>query len=238
VGPHGAGRRRSCGTRQERTHLTGFRFLTFDCYGTLIDWKTGIELSLKRAFGGFPLQGKGLLDVYVLAEKEEEKSYKKYREVLRNSALRLRPTHSAADLSAAEAFANSVPSWPAFPDTRRALRALGKSGYARYILSNVDTDLLEGTIRNNGLEVEGYVTAEEVGSYKPNPGHWLRFMRKTGTKKRDILHVAQSIYHDILPTQEMGIASAWVNRYREPLPANAHPAYIVDSLESLVKLLP
>ena len=218
--------------------MRGFRFLTFDCYGTLIDWRTGIELSLKSAFGGFPLQGRALLDAYVLEEKKEEESYKKYREVLRNTAVRLaKSAHLEADQSAADEFANSVPSWPAFPDTRKALRELGKMGFARYILSNVDTDLLEGTIRNSGLEVDGFVTAEQVGSYKPSRGHWVAFMRKTGARKREVLHVAQSLYHDILPTQEMGIASAWVNRYREPLPESAHPAYIVDSLESLTNLL-
>jgi 2-haloalkanoic acid dehalogenase type II len=224
--------------RQGRAWLSGIRYLTFDCYGTLIDWKTGIERSLRRAFGAIPLQGKDLLDAYVLAEKEEEGSYKRYREVLRNTAVRLsKSIHFAVSSSGAEAFADSVPSWPAFPDTRKALQELGRIGYARYILSNVDTDLLEGTIRKSGLEVDGFVTAEEVGSYKPNRGHWLRFMQKTGAKKEEVLHVAQSIYHDIVPAQEMGITSAWVNRYAEPLPSSAHPEYIVDSLESLAKLL-
>lgn len=218
--------------------MTEFRYLTFDCYGTLIDWKTGIEQSLRSAFGNLPLGGKELLDAYVSAEKEEEESYRKYREVLGRTAMKLsRRVGFDASQSAANRFAGSVPTWPAFPDTREALKALGRKGYRRYILSNVDADLLIGTIENHGLEVDGFVTAEEVGSYKPNEAHWKRFMQKTGARKGELLHVAQSIYHDIVPTQMMGIASAWVNRYGERLPSNAQPSYIVDSLENLAETL-
>ena len=217
--------------------MSSYRYLTFDCYGTLIDWKVGIETALRRSFK-VPIGGKALLDAYVEAEKQEEASYKKYRDVLRNSALRLsRSLGFEASQSAADAFAASLPTWPAFPDTKKALQDLGRNGYRRHILSNVDTDLLQGTIANHGLEIEGFVTAEEVGSYKPNRGHWLAFFRKTGAKKEEVLHVAQSVYHDIIPAQEMSIASAWVNRYGEPLPQEAKPEFIVESMESLAKLL-
>lgn len=217
--------------------MSSYRYLTFDCYGTLIDWKAGIEMALRKSFK-VPIGGEALLDAYVEAEKQEEASYKKYRDVLRNSALRLsRSLGFEASRSAADAFAASLPTWPAFPDTRKALQDLGRKGYRRYILSNVDTDLLQGTVANHGLEIEGFVTAEEVGSYKPNRGHWLTFFRKTGAKKEEVLHVAQSVYHDIVPTQEMSIASAWVNRYGEPLPPEAEPEFIVESMEGLAKLL-
>jgi 2-haloalkanoic acid dehalogenase type II len=214
------------------------RYLTFDCYGTLVDWKTGIEKSLRKAMGEIPLGGKALLDAYVAAEKEEERSYKKYRQVLSSAALRMAESFglSATPAAAAE-FADSVPAWPVFPDTRDALHEFGRRGYLRYILSNVDTDLLLRTIEGNGLEIDGFVTAEEVGSYKPRPGHWTRLLEKTGAKKGEILHVAQSVYHDIIPAESMGIASAWVNRYGEPLPAEAEPAYITDSLASLNAIL-
>lgn len=218
--------------------MSRFRYLTFDCYGTLVDWRTGIEKSLKKLFGRIPLGGKELLDAYVDAEKREEETYKTYREVLKNSAVRLSKTVGFdASLREAAAFAESVPAWPAFPDTRATLQKLGKEGYKRYILSNVDTDLLSATVRRNGFEVDGFVTAEEVGSYKPDKGHWLKFMEKTGARTSEVLHVAQSIFHDIIPAQEMGIASAWVNRYDEPLARGAQPVYIADSLESLAELL-
>ena len=114
---------------------------------------------------------------------------------------------------------------------------MGRRGYKRFILSNVDNDLLEGTIRNSDLEVDGFVTAEEVGSYKPNPGHWKTFMERTGASKEEVLHVAQSVFHDIIPTQALGIASAWVNRYHEPMPAGANPLFVSDTLAHLGELL-
>ncbi len=215
-----------------------YLYLTFDCYGTLVDWRKGIERELRAAVGQISFRGQELLDAYVEAEKRQESSYKKYREVLRTTALALsRTVGKEITDGAARAFAGSVPRWPAFDDTPPFLREMGSRGYKRYILSNVDDDLLEGTIRNNGLEVDGYVTAEEVGTYKPSPGHWNRFMEKTGARKEEILHVAQSVFHDILPTQSMGIASAWVNRYSEPMAAEAEPLYVSDSLVHLGQVL-
>ncbi|MDE1852120.1 MAG: HAD hydrolase-like protein [Thaumarchaeota archaeon] len=141
------------------------------------------------------------------------------------------------DDEAARRFAGSVPRWPPFGDTSKFLQEMGSRGYKRYILSNVDNDLLEETIGNNGLEVDGFVTAEEVGSYKPRTDHWLEFLRRTGARKDEVLHVAQSVFHDIMPTQQLGIDSVWVNRYQEPLPADASPLIISDGLDSLATTL-
>jgi 2-haloalkanoic acid dehalogenase type II len=215
-----------------------YRYLTFDCYGTLIDWRSGIESELRSALGEIRITGQELLDAYVLAEKEHESTYKRYREVLRSTAMSLSDRLGVrVTEDGARRFAASVPRWPAFQDTRRFLKEMGSRGYKRYVLSNVDNDLLEGTIRGNGLEVDGYVTAEDAGSYKPNHGHWLMFIRKTGAGKEDVLHVAQSVYHDIVPTQDLGIASAWVNRYNESMPAGQHPLFVTDSLAHLSELL-
>ena len=217
---------------------TGFTHLTFDCYGTLIDWRAGIERELARALGSVKLSGQRLLAAYVEAEKSQESTYKKYREVLRETVVSMSGILAVeVTFAAAQEFAASVPRWPAFPDTAKFLREAGSKGFKRYILSNVDTDLLEETISRHGLEVDGYVTAEEVGSYKPNPAHWMRFMEKSGARKRSVLHCAQSVYHDILPTQSMGIASAWVNRYDEKLGPGVEPTIICDSLENLARAL-
>jgi 2-haloalkanoic acid dehalogenase type II len=215
-----------------------YRYLTFDCYGTLIDWRAGIEASLLGALGDLGIRGQALLDAYVMAEKQQESSYKKYREVLRRTVLSMSGQLGVeVTEQAARKFAGSVPTWPAYADTVKFLKEMGRKGYKRYILSNVDTDLLRDTIRNHGLEVDGFVTAEEVGSYKPNPGHWLRFIEKTDATKEEVLHVAQSIYHDIIPTNEMGIDSAWVNRYNEPMPQGPHPLFVSDSLAHLAESL-
>jgi 2-haloalkanoic acid dehalogenase type II len=215
-----------------------YRYLTFDCYGTLIDWRTGIEHELRGALGKVRLGGQDLLARYVAAEREEEMSYKKYREVLRLTAKSLSGA-LGVEISdeVARGFAASVPTWPAFPDTAKFLRDMGSRGLKRYILSNVDDDLLEDTISRNGLQVDGFVTAEEVGSYKPQVGHWLKFMQKTGAEKECVLHVAQSVYHDIVPAQELGISSAWVNRYGDAMPTVASPLYVSDSLGHLAEVL-
>ncbi len=216
--------------------MSRFQYLTFDCYGTLIDWKSGIESALESI--GLEPKGRHLMAAYLQAEKEEEGTYKKYREVLERTAERV-ASRFGVDLRTGEArrFAASVPDWPAFPDTSAALKELGERGYSRYILSNVDTDLLQKTIAKSRLEVDGFVTAEQTGSYKPSPGHWVEFMRRTKAKKGEILHVAQSVYHDIEPTRALGISSAWVNRYSEPSPSRGLPLYVVESVGELTRLL-
>jgi 2-haloacid dehalogenase len=215
-----------------------YRYLTFDCYGTLIDWRAGIEQALRSVLGDIRVGGQELLATYLELERAEESTYKRYREVLRRTAISLTGALGVKVTGeAATRFAASVPTWPAFSDTSEFLREMGSRGFRRYILSNVDNDLLEETIRRNRLQVDGFVTAEEVGSYKPHPGHWLKFIQKTGARKEKVLHVAQSIYHDIIPAQRIGISSAWVNRYGEPMPASAHPLFVSDSLAHLAEVL-
>ena len=215
-----------------------YRYLTFDCYGTLIDWKTGIEEGLKAVAGDLPLSGQELLESYGRSEKKEEATYRKYREVLRRSVMSMsKELGISIDDEAARKFAASVPRWPAFSDAAEFLREMGSRGYRRFILSNVDDDLLRGTIENNHLEVDGFVTAEQVESYKPNARHWVEFLRRTGARKDEVLHVAQSIYHDIVPTQQLQIDSAWVNRYAEPIPRGVFPVMMADSLAGLAEAL-
>jgi 2-haloacid dehalogenase len=215
-----------------------YGYLTFDCYGTLIDWRTGIERELRSALGEVRLGGQDLLNAYLDAERREESGYKKYREVLRDSVLSISyALGKDVDAGSAARFAASVPRWPAFPDSGSFLREMGSRGYKRYILSNVDDDLLAATISNSGLEVDGFVTAEDVGSYKPKPGHWIEFLKRTGADKGAVLHVAQSIYHDIIPMQQFGIATAWVNRYAERFPPEASPSIVTDNLEELARTL-
>ena len=215
-----------------------FTHLTFDCYGTLIDWRAGIERELVRTLGGVRLSGPRLLAAYVEAERSQESTYKKYREVLVETVIAMSDALGVkVKVAAARAFASSVPRWPAFPDTAEFLREMGSRGFKRYVLSNVDNDLLEETIRRHGFEVDGFITSEEVGSYKPRLGHWQRFFQKTGIRREGVLHVAQSVYHDIIPAQGMGLATAWVNRYHEPMPKASSPTFVTDSLAHLAELL-
>jgi FMN phosphatase YigB (HAD superfamily) len=113
---------------------------------------------------------------------------------------------------------------------------LGKLGYKRVILSNIDRGTLKETIRKNSLDVDGYITAEDVGSYKPSFGHWNRFYEMYKVSKERTLHVAQSIYHDIIPCSKLAISTAWINRYSETNPLSVNPTYVFDDLRSLLTL--
>ena len=205
----------------------------------MIDWRKGIEDHLGGLLrrNGLP-SSTSVFSLYVKLEADEEGHYKSYRDVLRDTALRLaeRLKISIAEEDA-KAFAESVPSWPPFSDTVDTLKELGRRGYKRVILSNVDTDVLEKTILQNSLDVDGYITAQDVKSYKPSLGHWNRFFELHKTSKGTTLHVAQSIYHDIIPSSRLGISTAWINRYSEVKPAEITPSYAFSDLSSLLKLL-
>jgi 2-haloalkanoic acid dehalogenase type II len=216
-----------------------FTHLTFDCFGTLIDWRKGIELHLGELLRRNGLHsGASVFSLYVKLEAEEEREYKSYNEVLRDTAVRV-ADHLNVSISDgdAKAFAESVPSWPPFSDTVQTLRELGRRGYTRVILSNVDRDVLDKTILQNRLDVDDRITAEDVGSYKPSLGHWNRFFELYKTSKETTLHVAQSIYHDIIPSSELGISKAWINRYSEVKPPEINPSHIFGDLRSLLRLL-
>jgi 2-haloalkanoic acid dehalogenase type II len=216
-----------------------FTHLTFDCYGTLVDWRKGIEAHLGELLrkNGLP-SGVSVFPLYMKLEAEEEGQYKSYREILRDTAVKV-AKHLNVSITENEAkiFAASVPSWPPFDDTVASLKELGRRGYKRVILSNIDRDLLKETILRNSLDVDGYITAEDVGSYKPSPGHWNRFFDAYKTRKEATLHVAQSIFHDIIPCSKLAIPTAWINRYNEATPPAVNPTYVFDSLKSLMRLL-
>ncbi len=217
-----------------------FTHLTFDCYGTLVDWRKGIENNLGELLrkNGLP-SGVSVFSLYVKLEAEEEGQYKSYREILRDTAVNV-AKHLNVSIAEKEAnmFAASIPLWPPFGDTTESLKELGKRGYKRVILSNIDKDILKQTILQNSLDVDGYITAEDVGSYKPSLGHWNRFFDLYKTSKETTLHVAQSIFHDIIPCTKLAISTAWINRYSEPNPPGINPTYVLGDLKSLMGLLP
>ena len=216
-----------------------FTHLTFDCYGTLIDWRKGIETHLGELLRRNRLpSGVSVFPLYLKFEAEEEGQYKSYKGVLRDTAIKV-AKHLMVSITENEAkmFAASVPSWPPFSDTMESLKELGRRGYKRVILSNIDRDLLKETILQNSLDIDGYITAEDVGSYKPSLGHWNRFFEAYKASKETTLHVAQSIYHDIIPCSELAISTAWINRYSEANPPEVNPTYVFRDLRSLIKLL-
>ncbi len=192
-----------------------FDALTFDCYGTLIDWETGILRALGDLLGA-AAEGEppdALLERYGRFEPEAEHGeFRHYREVLEDVARRFAAEFDhEIDGRAAERFAASVSQWPPFPDTVAALDALG-TRYRLAIVSNVDEDLFAGSAAQLGADFDQVVTASQVESYKPAPAHFHEIVRRLGLPIERVLHVAQSLYHDILPATELGFTCVWVNR--------------------------
>ena len=191
------------------------RWATFDCYGTLIDWEGG----LRDAFGAlWPEASRDrLLRLYHTVEpRVQERGELTYREVL----ARCLAAVSAIDGLAApegrrDALAESLPSWPPFPEVPGALAELRERGWRLAILSNTDPDLLAASVTAIRVPFDALITAREAGSYKPAPGHWERFFADTGAAPDDHVHVAASLFHDIEPAARMGLRTVWVNRLGE-----------------------
>ena len=212
------------------------RFLTLDCYGTLIDWKKGIEDNFRECFGTGGAKQQ-IFEKYVSLEIQEEGSDRSYKQVLEETSVKLaRNLGLSFSEDSGRRFADSIVNWPAFSDTSETLRKLGQLGYSRTILSNIDRVLLRGTISNNHLEVDNFITAQDVKSYKPNKEHWLEFFRTSGANRDELVHVANSVYHDIIPASEIGIRTVWVNRYGEKSPTTK-PDFMITNLSESVGVL-
>jgi putative hydrolase of the HAD superfamily len=199
--------------------------LTFDCYGTLIDWERGIGDALEAAarVDGVKLDRAGALRTYHAVEPVvQAERYRAYREVLTLTAQRVAERLDWPLAPGRASFlADSLPSWPPFADTNAALQRLARAGYRLAILSNVDDDLLAGTRKHLGVDFEFVVTAQQVGAYKPAPAHFATARQRIGGARW--LHVAQSWFHDVQPARALGIPTAWINRKREPRAEGAPP---------------
>jgi 2-haloacid dehalogenase len=219
-----------------------FTHLTFDCYGTLIDWETGILGVLQGVLAGHSVQAddRRLLDLYSRLEAEEERGpYKPYREVLRAvmariaSQLAFEPTESDLD-----ALPGSLGSWPPFPDTVPSLRKL-ETRYKLVILSNVDDALFAKTAHLLEVPFDDVITAEQVGSYKPSLRNFEFALARLGVDKDRVLHVAQSLFHDHAPAKSIGLATVRIDRptLRKglglALPVEVEPDLTVPDLKSL-----
>ena len=198
--------------------------ITFDCYGTLIDWDGGIAAAFAKAVAetGGRLDAQQVCDTYETIEAEvEAERYRAYREVLTESTRRVaRRLGWALPEARAGFLAESLPFWIPFPDTNAALERLFRAGYQLGILSNVDDDLLAETRKHFTVPFDLIVTAQQVGSYKPAPGHFLTARERIGARRW--LHAAQSHFHDVTPASRHAIDTGWINRRRvvrgEPRP--------------------
>lgn len=188
--------------------------VTFDCYGTLIDWEGGISGAFAKAVAetGGRLDAHQVLEAYEKIEATvEAERYRSYRDVLTESTRRVaRQLGWALPEARAGFLADSLPFWIPFPDTNAALERLFRAGYQLGILSNVDDDLLAGTRKHFTVPFDLIVTAQQVGSYKPAAGHFVTARERLGAKRW--LHAAQSHFHDVTPARRHGVPVAWINR--------------------------
>jgi 2-haloacid dehalogenase/putative hydrolase of the HAD superfamily len=215
-----------------------FDVVTFDCYGTLIDWEGGIADAFareaRRRHRAAPRED--VLAAYHAVEPEiEGGAYRPYREVLVRAAERVARRLGWGEVDGAF-LAESLPSWLAFPDTNPALERLEKAGLRLGILSNVDDDLLAGTRRNLSARFDPIVTAQQVRSYKPAPGHFEEARRRLPAGAR-WLHAAQSYFHDVVPSKALGIPIAWINRKAEAAGAAGPPDFEFRDLAGLAAAL-
>jgi 2-haloacid dehalogenase len=216
------------------------RWATFDCYGTLVDWRAGIRAELARLFG--EPDAERLLERYHEIEPriQSEHPTASYREVMASVLVELASeTGTALADEERDALGRSLPGWPVFPDTRDALTEAHERGWKLYALSNTDRDFIEASMEAIGVPFEGAIVASEVGSYKPAHGHWTAFYETTGADSARHVHVAQSHYHDIVPANELGIPTVWINRLGErgdPPPTRELPTLggLADVLDELV----
>ena len=203
--------------------LTDFRVLTFDCYGTLIDWETGIWDALQPVIAAnhrSDITRQPALRAFARHEsrQEAETPHEVYPEILRRVHRSL-----AAELNLDTddhldtAFGASVPMWPAFPDSADALRSLAER-FRLVILSNVDREGFAASNRRLGVDFDAVYTAEEIGSYKPNPANFAYMLSRLETdlslRDSDVLHTAQSLFHDHVPASRLGLGTAWIDRQR------------------------
>jgi 2-haloacid dehalogenase len=220
------------------------RWLTFDCFGTLIDWRHGIRTTGELLFTG---HGQAFLDAYASteAEVESEGSFHRYRAVLTETTRRV-ARQLSLELRAADATAlvSTIPYWPPFADVGPALRELRKEGWNLALLTNCDRDIIALTQKRLPVPFDAVVTAEDVSAYKPDPRHFLLFQSTFGASADAWIHVAQSYFHDIKPTSELGITRIWVNRQGEkddPSLADAVVpglAELPDAVRQLARMLP
>jgi 2-haloacid dehalogenase len=222
-----------------------FDVLTFDCYGTLIDWETGILAGLRRVLEphGVRADDEDLLERYARHEVALEAGpYLRYREVLARS---LRGVVAELGVEAtddeAAAFGGSVGEWPAFADSAAALARLA-TRFRLAPITNCDDDLFAASNRRLGVTFDWIITAQQAGSYKPDPHNFELAFARIGLPRDRILHVAQSLYHDHVPAKALGMTTVWVDRRHgragsgATMPASSTPDLTLPDMATLARV--
>ena len=216
------------------------RFVTFDCYGTLIDWELGAHEAFQKEAerDGFTIDRGKLIPQFLEVQREIERgSYELYAEVLRRTAVEIAKRIGwPLEPSRSGFLPDSVQRWAPFKETNAQLRKF-VSTFETGLVSNIDDKLLGQTRRHIPHDFDLVVTAQQVRSYKPDPAHFNECARRIGTKKGWV-HVASSYYHDVEPCIKAKVPVIWVNRNKETLePSQKKPTAEVKSLLEAAKLL-
>ena len=225
--------------------LSNFDVLTFDCYGTLIDWEGGILSALHRALDGraeLPADDT-LLESFGRHESATEAGpYLPYREVLGRVLRGLAAELGVEpDDETVATFGGSVVDWPAFPDSAASLASLHER-FKLGVITNCDDDLFAASQARLGLEFDWVITAQQARRYKPNPRGFELAFERIGLPPRRILHVAQSLFHDHVPAKRLGLSTVWVDRRHDrpgagaTPPASATPDLVVPDMATLAEL--
>jgi 2-haloacid dehalogenase len=210
--------------------------LTFDCYGTLIDWEAGMLTAMRRVLDprGVRPEDDDLLEAYARHEARiEAKAFRPYREVLGEAFAAVCAEHGVTpEPDEITTFAASVADWPAFPDSTDALTRLA-GRYRLGVITNCDDDLFAASNRRLGVTFDWVVTAQQVQSYKPSTRNFEVALDRVGRPRDRVLHVAQSLFHDHVPARSMGLATAWINRRHDRPGSGATPeASVTPDLEA------
>lgn len=220
-----------------------FDALTFDCYGTLIDWATGISTALQSILRAHDVEvsDEELFRLYGRFERDVEAGeYIPYREVLQRVTRRFGDRFGFTPTNAEVArFADSVGDWPPFPDTNEALGRLNDA-FRLGVISNVDDDLFHDTAQHFQIGFDDVITAEQVRAYKPSLEPFETAFTRLGVPPTRLLHVAQSVYHDVNSAGRLGLSCVWVQRYGErfdPPTPQTDPVLTVPDLSSLADTL-
>jgi len=191
-----------------------FDVLTFDCYGTLIDWETGLLSALRAELAGAvgDVPDEDLLEAFAAVEHAAEIPYQPYRDVLAQALREVGARYGAAPSAEQQArFGGSVGDWPAFADSSQALERLQRR-YRLVPITNCDDDLFADSAARLGITFDEVVTAQQAGAYKPDERPFLLAFERLGVPRERILHVAQSLFHDHVTAQRLGLTSVWINR--------------------------
>jgi 2-haloacid dehalogenase/putative hydrolase of the HAD superfamily len=214
-------------------------WVTFDVYGTLIDWETGAANAFAKEAEreGYSVSKEELIPLFLEAQQEiKAGSYELYAEVLRRTAVKVSKRLGwPLETSRSGFLPESIQSWPPFAETNPALERLRK-GYQLGLISNIDDKLLGQTRRFFKVDFDLVVTAQQVRAYKPDPAHFKECERRIGTKKGWV-HIASSFYYDVEPCLKLKIPVIWVNRHGEKLPGRKKPDAEVKTLAEAAKLL-